>query len=209
MEVGATETRIRFDWEAVGAITLDGDRAAFPAVPSRPGVWRVTAGSDAEHGASQNLRQLMYQMTSPGPSQGTLRRVNATVSEALAAGIPARLDIVTSAERHAGRRWERLDLGQDEIRALVRAAAAAPEAADADPDPESAAYREAHETARRELIPLAGSELMKPLAAGKPPKPDNAEVKHMRRAARALSVLVDEYDQYWSTRWGHEGNPAP
>jgi hypothetical protein len=147
-------------------------------------------------------------MASPGPSQGTLRRVNDTVTTELTAGNPARLDILTYAEGRAGGRWERLDLGQDEIRALVRAAAAAPGLADADPDPDSAAYREAHEGARRELIPLAGSELMKPLAAGRPPKPDNAEFRRLKRAARVLTVLVDEYESYWYMRWGHEGNPA-
>lgn len=201
------ETRIRFSWQAVGAITLEGDRAIFPAVPSRPAVWRVTAGTDVNHGASRDLRQLMYQMASPGPTQSTLRRVNATVVAALTAQKPARLDIITSADRHTGQRWERVDLGQDEMLSLVRAAAAAPAATGADADPDSAAYRDAHEAARRELIPLAGSELMRPLSAGKPPKPDNAEVRQMKQAARALTALADEFDRYWYTRWGHESNP--
>jgi hypothetical protein len=203
------ETRIRFDWQAVGAITMDRGKVDFPTVPSRAGVWRVTAGGDAEYGASQNLRQLLYQMASPGPSQGTLRRVNSVVTAALADGNPARLDIVTSADRHVGSsRWERLDLERDEIRALVRAAAAAPAAANADPDADSAAYREVHEAARRALIPLSASELMKPLPAAKPPKPDNGEVRQLKQAAEALNALLAEHDRYWYTRWGHEGNPA-
>ncbi len=201
------ETRIRFSWQPSGAITLNGEKALFPAVPAKPGVWRVTAGTHTEHGASQNLRQLIYQMTSPGPSQGTHQRVNATVIGALTSGQPANLDIITSAERHAGGRWEHLDLSSDEVRALVRAAAAAPVAADADADPDSDAYRQAHEVARRELNPLAMSELMRPLPPGRPTKPDNAEVRHLRRTAQALSALVAEYDRYWPTRWGHEGNP--
>lgn len=201
------EVRIRFSWQALGAITMDGSKVALPAGPSKPAVWRVTAGTVTQHGASRDLRQLLYQMASPGPTQKTLQRVNAVIATALAAGKSARLDIITSAERHAGGRWERLDLGHDAILALVRAAAAAPAVAEVDPDPDSAAYREAHEVARRELMPLTASELMKPLPAAKPPKPDNAEVRQMRRAAQALGSLAAEYERYWYTRWGHEGNP--
>jgi hypothetical protein len=132
--------------------------------------------------------------------------VNTAILTALVSGLPATLDIITSADRHAGSRWEQLDLQNEEIRLLVRAAAAAPMARDADPDPDFAAYREAHATARRELVLLAGSDLMKPLPAARPPKPDNAEVKQMKHAARALSALVAEHEQYWFKRWGNEGN---
>jgi hypothetical protein len=201
------ETRIRFSWQAIGAITGDGDKPVFPAAPSRPGVWRVTAGNHTEHGASQNLRQIVYQMASPGPSQGTFRRVNGRVRTALATGSAARLDVITSAERYAAGQWERLDLSHDDLLALVRGAAAAPAAADLDADPDSAEYRRAHEAARHELTALAGSELMTQLPAAKPVKPDNAEVRQMKRAAEALNAFVAECDRYWPTRWGHEGNP--
>ena len=202
----AVETRLKFNWQTAGAITLNGDRANFPAVPSKPGVWRVTAGNDTEYGASQDLRQLMYQMASPGPTQGTLRRVNGTVTAALAAGMPTTLDIITSAEWHAGGRWVPLDLQRDDLRSLVRAAAVASTVTDVDPDPDSAPYRESHAAARGELLPLAGSDLMKPLPAARPPKPDNAEVRQMKRATEALNAFVAECDRYWFKRWGIEGN---
>jgi hypothetical protein len=117
------------------------------------------------------------------------------------------LDVITSAERYAAGQWERLDLSQDDLLALVRGAAAAPAAADLDVDPDSAEYRRAHEAARHGLTALAGSELMKPLPAARPVKPDNAEVRQMKRAVEALIAFVAEYDRYWPTRWGHEGNP--
>jgi hypothetical protein len=200
------EMRLRFNWQAAGTITLNGDRANFPAVPSKPGVWRVTAGINTDYGASQDLRQLMYQMASPGPTQATLRRVNGAVMAALATGMPATLDIIISAERHAGGRWVALDLGCDETRSLVRAAAAAPILTDADPDPDSSAYRELHAAVRRDLVPLAESDLMKPLPTVKPSQPDKSEVKRMKRAAEALNAFVAEHDRYWSKRWGIEGN---
>jgi hypothetical protein len=132
--------------------------------------------------------------------------VNGAIMTALASGMPTMLDIITSAEWHAGGRWAPLDLRNDEMRSLVRAAAAAPAVIDADPDPDSAEYRELHAAARRELMPLAGSELMKSLPAAKPPKPDNAEVRQMKRAAEALDAFVAECDRYWFKRWGIEGN---
>lgn len=65
----------------------------------------------------------------------------------------------------------------------MRAAAAVPAVTGADPDPDLAAYRELHAAARRELMPLAGSALMKPLPAAKPRKSGNGKVRQMKRAA--------------------------
>lgn len=155
---------------------------------------------------ARRRRQLIYQMASPGPTQGTLRRVNGAIMTALAAGMPTKLDIIISAEWHAGGWWKPLDLRSDEMRAMVRAAAAAETVTDADPDPDSAAYRELHEAARRELVPLAGSDLMRPLPAAKPPKPDNTELRQVKRAAETLNAFVSECDRYWFKRWGTEGN---
>jgi len=99
-----------------------------------------------------------------------------------------------------------LDLQRDDLRSLVRAAAVASTVTDVDPDPDSAPYRESHAAARGELLPLAGSDLMKPLPAARPPKPDNAEVRQMKRATEALNAFVAECDRYWFKRWGIEGN---
>jgi hypothetical protein len=84
-------------------------------------------------------------------------------------GSDGKEDVRRDRDKHIGNRWERLDLDRSELRKLVRAAAAAPAAANANPDLDSADYREAHEAARRELIRLAETGVMKPLPAARPP----------------------------------------
>jgi len=84
---------------------------------------RVTIGKTAEHGASQDLRAAMYQLAGPGPTQATYRRVHAKTLEGLHSRKPVRLDIITAAEGNTVGQWFPLDLGSEDARALVRAAA--------------------------------------------------------------------------------------
>ncbi|SRR5713101_315714 len=202
-----TDMGVRFAWRAMGTVTLGDGRPSFPNAPANPGIWRVTIGETAEHGASQDLRAAMYQLAGPGPTQATYRRVHAKTLEGLQSRKPVRLDIITAAEGNTVGQWFPLDLRSEDARALVRAAAIVA-TANSDADPESAPYRAALGAARREVLALARSNLMESLPAGKPGKPDNADVKLMRQAADALAALVTAHDAYWFNRWGHEGNPG-
>ena len=202
-----TDIGVRFAWRAMGTVTLGDGRPSFPNAPANPGIWRVTIGETTEHGASQDLRAAMYQLSSPGPTQATYRRVHAKTLEGLQSRKPVRLDIITAAEGNTVGQWFPLDLGSEDARALVRAAAIVA-TANCDADPSSAPYRAALGAARREVLALARSNLMESLPAGKPGKPDNADVKLMRQAADALGALVTAHDRVLVQQMGSRGKPG-
>jgi hypothetical protein len=201
------DIRVRFEWQPAGAVALTDGKPSFPNVSAKPGVWRVMIGETAYHGATRDLRATMYQLTAPGPTQTTNQRVHNAALAGLKDRKPVNLAVVTAAEGKAGDGWFPLDLDSDDVRSLLKAATAIT-VEQSDPDPDSATYRAALNTAQQVVTALAESDLMRSTPAGKPTKPRNDEVQLMRQASTALIDLVDEHDRYWFTRWGHEGNPT-
>jgi len=118
-----TDMGVRFAWRAMGTVTLGDGRPSFPNAPANPGIWRVTIGKTAEHGASQDLRAAMYQLAGPGPTQANVSAGPRKTLEGLHSRKPVRLDIITAAEGNTVGQWFPLDLGSEDARALVRAAA--------------------------------------------------------------------------------------
>ena len=197
----------RFGWRSLGAVTLAAGKLTFPGGLAVPGVWRVTVGGEAYHGAAKDLRAAMYALTTPGPTQSTNQRVHEAAQSGVIGQQLVVVDVVTAAEAEVNGRLVPLNLDLDDNRALVKAAWILT-TEHADPDPESAEYRRAHAAARDAVCALAATDLMKAVPGGKPSKPDNADVKLMRETQTVLNAFVAMYDPYWFNRWGHEGNPG-
>jgi hypothetical protein len=93
-----TAFRVEFDWDQVGAITIDHEgKVAFPSLPTEPGVYRfrlTEAGPTTVYiGESVELRRRMAHYRNPGPTQPTNQRMNTRLREHLAANGRAELAI--------------------------------------------------------------------------------------------------------------------
>jgi hypothetical protein len=196
-----------FEWHRLGAVTVVADKVTFPSGPAVPGVWRVSVGQDALHGAAKDLRSAMYALTTPGPTQTTNQRVNDAARAGLTQARLVVVDVVTSAQVDVHGQQVPLNLDLDDSRAFVKAAAILA-AENADPDPDSVDYRRALAAAQRAVADLAATDMMRADTRGKPTEPGRAAVKTMREALATLTALVAAHDRYWPTRWGHEGNPG-
>jgi len=80
------------DWLALGAVTIDeGGRLAFPTAAHLPAIYRFTirhpSGKEARYvGEAADLARRFGNYRTPGPTQQTSLRINATLKEALASG---------------------------------------------------------------------------------------------------------------------------
>ncbi|SCL70392.1 hypothetical protein GA0070606_5384 [Micromonospora citrea] len=201
-----TGVQASFEWRRLGTVTMIADKVMFPSGPAVPGVWRVSVGPHAHHGAAKDLRAAMYALTTPGPTQSTNQRVNDAARGGLAHRQLVVVDVITSAQVNIHGKQVPLNLEPDDNRAFIKAAAILA-AENPDPDPDSADYRRALAAAQRTVTALAGTDMMGADTSGKPTEPDKRDVKLMREAVVTLTALVTEHDRYWPNRWGHEGNP--
>ncbi len=87
------EAKVGFEWQAAGAVTLDGaGQPLFPSVPAKPGVYRLalgrtTTGSRSIYvGESNDVRRRMRNYRNPGSTQQTSRRVHGLLLEVLGSG---------------------------------------------------------------------------------------------------------------------------
>jgi hypothetical protein len=202
-----TEVQANFEWRRLGTVTMTGDRVTFPSGPAVPGVWRVGVGRHAHHGSAKDLRAAMYALNTPGPTQTTNQRVHDAAEKGLARAQLVVVDVITAAQVHVYGQPVPLDLELDDSRALIKAAATLA-TENPDPDPESVDYRRALAAAQQTVTALAATDMMSADTRGKPAAPERVDVKTMRETLSALTALVAAHDQYWPTRWGHEGNPG-
>jgi hypothetical protein len=100
-----TDLRLHFHWVEAGPITLDmPGRLQFPAMPSRPGIYRITRlGRPGQTrprvyvGEADVLSRRMAGYRTPGPSQTTNIWMNEALVTHLRAGGTAVIDIAVSA----------------------------------------------------------------------------------------------------------------
>lgn len=110
-----TDVRVAFAWRDVGNIGADeGGRLTFPALPSTPGLYRMTLTGAAGQtrarvyiGEAGLLRRRMQHYRTPGGrgsprGQKTNIRLNDELQALLAAGVAAWLSIATAAEVSVG-----------------------------------------------------------------------------------------------------------
>jgi hypothetical protein len=123
-----------FDWDQVGAITLDANgKLAFPRpVPARPGVYRFTLAQGSERGRplvyigeADQLQRRLAHYRNPGPSQRTNIRINELLYTHLRYGSSAQLALATKVhvQTAAGRMEQVLDLSVKAARLLAENAA--------------------------------------------------------------------------------------
>lgn len=87
------------NWRSLGAVHVgNGNKLAFPAVPSAPGLYRFRLsghGSDQHYiGETGDLRRRFYHYRNPGPSQATNIRINGLLLDHLVTGGSVEIDVI-------------------------------------------------------------------------------------------------------------------
>lgn len=127
--MSTVDVRVTLQFAVPGAITLGvGDRPVFPALPAGPGVYRIRLsdpdGSRHSYvGQSDNLRRRGSSYRSPGPTQGTSRRINQIIRIILRIGGHVTIELATAGDVRTETGSEPLDLTVKEHRVLAEQAA--------------------------------------------------------------------------------------
>ncbi len=136
-----TRVVVDFEWERMGAITLEGVRPVFPRLPEAPGLYRFTfewpdRARGVYIGETDGLRRRAQHYRSPGPTQRTNVRMKQEIVTALSAGVNVTLAIVTNASMTIdGGPVRTLDLARKTSRQVVENAAMAEAIAQREADP--------------------------------------------------------------------------
>lgn len=138
-----TRVAVEFEWQAAGAISLDGTRPAFPRLPDAPGLYRFTFEwpdrvPGIYIGETDGLRRRAQNYRTPGPTQRTNLRVNRELVEALQAGVRVSCAMVTAASISLdGAQPRQLDLARKTGRLILENASMAAAIAEREADPVS------------------------------------------------------------------------
>lgn len=94
------EVTIRFTWRSIGRVTLDEQtKLKFPHAPALPGVCRfdlaAAGGRQVYIGETDRLDRRFQHYWTPGPTQGTIIRLNRLMREIRHAGGTIEISIVS------------------------------------------------------------------------------------------------------------------
>jgi hypothetical protein len=114
---------IDFDWTEIGLIVLDWDRIRFPVAPDAPGIYRFDMYAPNGHriyiGETDRLRRRFQHYRTPGPTQVTNIRLNASIADLVGSDGRVTVSVITAARLTIDGVPKRLDLSYKPCRLLV------------------------------------------------------------------------------------------
>lgn len=113
---------VSFEFTKIGKVSLEAGKLRFPKAPEEPGIYQFEIRDRIYVGETDRLRRRSQHYRTPGPSQHTNIRLNASINAALNEGLEVAVSTIEVAKIQVEGVESELDLSKKSGRLLVESA---------------------------------------------------------------------------------------